>query len=128
MNERRMRLGIGLFVAGALVLLGTLIVLFRSFPRYLRPGNTYTVVFDDAPGVEPGTPVRRSGVRIGEVTKVELDDKSGEVRVEIRVDPKYTIRQNDEPVLGTGIFGSDVTIDFVPRQKEDLAPPPPTRP
>ena len=125
MNERRMRLWIGLFVAGALVLLGTLIVLFRSFPRYLRPGTPYTIVFSDAPGVEPGTPVRRSGVRIGEVTRVELDDKTGEVRVGVRIDSQFTIRTNDEPVLMTGLFGSDVTIDFVPRAKELTPVPPP---
>ena len=66
MNERVMRWGIGLFVLAALALLAALIVMFGSLPNYFKRVNLYTIRFVDAPGVAPGTPVRRSGVRIGE--------------------------------------------------------------
>ena len=42
MNRRWMRIGIGVFVALALVLLGTLIVLFNSLPRLFRVTTVYT--------------------------------------------------------------------------------------
>src|SRR5206468_12880581 len=64
----------------------------HSFPT--RRSSDLTIVFDDAPGVAPGTPVRRSGVRIGEVKSVDLDDETGKVRVAIVVEKRYTLRKD----------------------------------
>lgn len=122
MSDRGMRLGIGLFVLVSLVLLGTLIVMFGSLPTYFKRSNTYTIRFVDAPGVGPGTPVRRSGVRIGEVQDVILDDERGIVRVQVAIDPRFTIRRNEQPTLNIGLLGSDVTIDFVPVAAEEGEP------
>lgn len=122
MNDRGMRVGIGLFVLVALVLLGTLIVLFGSLPNYFKRSNVYTIRFVDAPGVGPGTPVRRSGVRIGEVREVLLDDERGIVRVRVAIDPRFTIRRNEQPTLNIGLLGSDVSIDFVPVPTEEGQP------
>jgi phospholipid/cholesterol/gamma-HCH transport system substrate-binding protein len=119
MSDRGMRWGIGLFVLAALVLLGALIVMFGSLPNYFKRSNYYTIRFVDAPGVGPGTPVRRSGVRIGEVSEVILDDERGIVRVRIAIDPRYTLRRNEQPTLNIGLLGSDVSIDFVPLAAEE---------
>jgi phospholipid/cholesterol/gamma-HCH transport system substrate-binding protein len=122
MTDRGLRWGIGLFVLAALVLLGTLIVMFGSLPAYFKRTNLYTVRFVDAPGVGPGTPVRRSGVRIGEVSDVILDDERGIVRVQVAIDPRYTIRRNEQPTLNVGLLGSDVSIDFIPQPTEEGQP------
>jgi ABC-type transporter Mla subunit MlaD len=122
MNERTMRLQIGLFVLAALALLGTLVVLFGSLPRLFRRSNTFTVRFTDAPGIAPGTPVRRSGVRIGEVREVVLDDERGIVRVKLAIDPRYGPRQNEQATLVTGVLGGDASIDFVPQAEEGGQP------
>ena len=122
MNDRTMRLGIGLFVLTAVVLLGALIVMFGSLPSYFKRSNTYTIRFVDAPGVAPGTPVRRSGVRIGEVQDVILDDERGIVRVRVAIDPRYKLRRNEQPTLNIGLLGSDVTIDFMPTPTEEGQP------
>ncbi len=122
MNDRTMRWGIGLFVLAALVLMGVLIVMFGSLPTFFKRANLYTIRFVDAPGVGPGTPVRRSGVRIGEVSDVLLDDERGIVRVQVAIDPRYTIRRNEQPTLNIGLLGSDVSIDFVPEPTEEGQP------
>jgi phospholipid/cholesterol/gamma-HCH transport system substrate-binding protein len=122
MNDRGMRWAIGLFVLAALLLLGTLIVMFGSLPNYFKRSNHYTIRFVDAPGVAVGTPVRRSGVRIGEVSDVTLDDERGIVRVQIAVDPRFTLRHNEQPTLNVGLLGSDVSIDFVPEPAEEGQP------
>jgi phospholipid/cholesterol/gamma-HCH transport system substrate-binding protein len=122
MNDRTMRWGIGLFVLAALVLLAVLIVMFGSLPTYFKRSNLYTIRFVDAPGVGVGTPVRRSGVRIGEVSNVFLDDERGIVRVEIAIDPRYTLRHNEQPTLNIGLLGSDVSIDFVPEEAQEGQP------
>jgi ABC-type transporter Mla subunit MlaD len=122
MSERGLRLRLGLFVLLALVLLGTMIFLFGSLPTMFQRANLYTVRFTDAPGVASGTPVRRSGVRIGTVRNVTLDDERGIVRVEVAVDPRFTLRHNEQATLVTGLLGTDASIDFMPQAAEEGQP------
>jgi ABC-type transporter Mla subunit MlaD len=117
-----MRIAIGVFVLVALVLLGTLVVLFGSLPDYFKRSEYYTVRFTEAPGVSQGTPVRRSGVRIGEVADVFLDDERGIVRVRVGIDPRYTLHQNEQATLVTGLLGGDASIDFIPLPAEGGQP------
>jgi phospholipid/cholesterol/gamma-HCH transport system substrate-binding protein len=110
-----MRFRLGIFVLAALVLLGFMVILFGSYPAFLfKKPTTYTILFSDAAGVDAGTPVRRSGIHIGEVTKVELDNDTGMVRVTIAIDPRYNIYEDETPVLSHSVLGGDTTIDFVP--------------
>lgn len=118
MNEQALRFRLGIFVLGAFILLGVLIVLFGGLPDYFRKSDEYTIVFDSAPGVSPGTPVRRSGVRIGEVSGVRLDDDTGKVHVTIEIDAKHLLRRQDQATLTQGMLGGDSTIDFVARQPD----------
>ena len=76
MNEQAIRFRLGVFVLGAFLLLGVLIILFGGYPTYFKPANHFTIMFDTAPGISAGTPVRRSGVKIGEVNKVVLEDET----------------------------------------------------
>ncbi len=117
MDPQQQRFRLGLFVLAAVMLLAVLIVMFGRSPRLFTARNTYTIVFADAPGVSVGTPVRRSGVKIGEVTKVELDDTTGEVRVQIAVDSKYTLRTTDQAVINQDLLSRDTTVDFVPQRR-----------
>ena len=116
-NSRRQRFGIGLFVLGALLLLGVLSILFGGFPDLFRKYQSYTVVFEDAPGVAPGTPVRRSGQRIGEVKRVELDSATGQVRVHIAVESRFPLYEDDQAILVNSVLGGDTSIDFVQRSR-----------
>ncbi|MFM7151322.1 MAG: MlaD family protein [Gemmataceae bacterium] len=122
MTERNLRLRLGLFVLVAAFLFGTMIVMFGSLPGFFRPSSTYYVRFTDAPGLAPGAPVRRSGVRIGEVREIQLDEEKGIVRVQLAIRSPYSIRKNEQPTLMTGLLGSDASIDFIPRQIEDGEP------
>jgi ABC-type transporter Mla subunit MlaD len=121
-NGRKLRIRLGLFVLAALVLLAALVVLFGSLPAWFTPSTLYTVRFSDAPGVAPGTPVRRAGVRIGAVRSVALDDERGIVRVQIAIDPRFTVRRNEQATLISGLLGSDASIDFVAQPPEEGRP------
>ncbi len=128
MTDKSMKFRIGLFVVAVIVVFGGLVVLFSGFPSFLTRQTRFTVLLSEAGGVGPGTPVRRSGVKIGEVSSVDLDNDTGLVRVGIVVDNKYTLRQNEEPVLNRGLLG-DTTIDFTPKpangKPPDTSPTPP---
>jgi phospholipid/cholesterol/gamma-HCH transport system substrate-binding protein len=114
MAERRMKLRLGLFVAGSLAALAGLVVMFGGSPTIFTSRSNYTVVFPEAPGIAPGTPVRKSGVRIGEVTAIDLNPETGMVNVRIRVEPKNAPRSGEDAVLTRGLLTGDTAIDFIP--------------
>ncbi len=122
MNDQAVRFRLGIFVLAALILLAVLIMLFGGWGRVFQKYNEYTIIFDNAAGVAAGTPVRRSGVKIGEVQSVELDSKTGEVRVRIKVASEYVVRKNDVATITRNLLG-DTSIDFVPEnQQVNFAP------
>jgi phospholipid/cholesterol/gamma-HCH transport system substrate-binding protein len=119
MNQRWMRIGIGVFVALSLVLLATLIVLFNSIPRWFKVTTVYTVRFtDDVSGLAPGAPVRLSGVKVGAVGDIALDDLTGEVHVHLMLDKPHVVRHNEQVTLVANLLGNDAAIDLV------MVPPP----
>src|SRR5438552_1731343 len=123
-TERGMRIRLGVFALISLVLLGVLVLLFGTYPALFKRHTEYTIVFSEAPGIGPGAPVRRSGVRIGEVKDLSLDDETGQVSVRISVEKPHTLRHSDQPTIVTSLLGGDSTIDFLPRKVEPDQPPP----
>ena len=124
MAERDLRIRLGIFVAFSLAALAGLIIVFGGTPQIFSNRLPYSVFFSEAPGVSVGTPVRKSGVRIGEVTQIDLDPETGEVRVEIRVDPRHPPRPSELATIARGILSGDTTLDFVPRVDEQNDPVP----
>ena len=123
MNEQNLRFRLGLFFLVMLLLLGGLILIFGGFPTLFESTNEYTIVFTNAQGIAPGTPVRRSGVKIGEVRDLTLDNVTGKVRVRIRVRDDFKVRKADRPSVITGLLGSDSAIEFVPPPPNGKLPP-----
>ena len=113
MNEQAIRFRIGIFVLAALILLAVMTTLFGGFPNYFKHADTYTIIFKDAQGIGQGTPVRRSGVRIGEVQAVSLDNDTGTVKVVIQVESGFNLRQGDKPTAVQGLLGGDTSIAFL---------------
>lgn len=128
MNDQAIRFRFGIFVLASLILLAVLTILFGGFPSYFKRIESYTIVFANAQGVAPGTPVRRSGVRIGEVRTVALDNDTGKVHVVIGIDDKYHLRKGDRPTLMQGLLGGDASIAFTPPDDPKLDDPTPVEP
>ncbi len=124
MAERALRLRLGLFMGGSLIALAGLVVLFGGTPRMFSTDARYAILFPEAPGIGPGTPIRKSGVRIGEVTALELDPESGLVRVRIAVNRKYLPRKSEEAHISRGILSGDTAIDFLPKLDAEGKPVP----
>ena len=128
MNDKAIRFRFGVFVLTSLILLAVLTILFGGFPSYFKRTQPYTIIFTNAAGVAPGTPVRRSGVRIGEVRSVTLNNATGKVDVDIDVEEKYFIRKVDRPTIMQSLIGGDAAIAFLPpddKAKDDPTPVPP---
>ncbi len=75
MNERVMQFRIGMFVIVAGLVLTMLIVWFGESPSLFRAQDYVTVHYAEAPGVAEGIPVRKSGIRVGEVASIRFDDR-----------------------------------------------------
>src|SRR5262245_3590968 len=114
MNGDRQKFWLGLFTLATLGMLAILITFFGGFLDLFISQYRYVVKFPQAPGVEPGALVRKSGVRIGEVTSVTLNPGTGEVMLDISVASKYQLRRSDRPILGRGLLLSETVINFVP--------------
>lgn len=116
MNERVMQFRIGIFVIVAGLVLTMLIVWFGESPALLRDHEYVVVHFTEAPGVSEGIPVRKSGIRIGEVAAVEFDQRPGQpdgVLVTLSIERKYRIKQGSTPRISRALIG-DVSIDMLP--------------
>jgi phospholipid/cholesterol/gamma-HCH transport system substrate-binding protein len=114
MNDQAIRFRIGIFMLAGLILLALLVFMFGGFPKYFKKADSFTILFDYAPGIGIGSPVRRSGIKIGEVASVKLDNETGEVRALIHVEPEVSLRKADKPTLVQGFLGGDSAIEFIP--------------
>jgi phospholipid/cholesterol/gamma-HCH transport system substrate-binding protein len=84
---------------------------FFSLQRFWRPNYRVAIKFPEAPGVTDASPVRKSGILIGRVVRVELlDEGSALVTAEIDSDRKLF---NDEVCrINRTLFGDSV-LEFV---------------
>ncbi len=121
MNERVMQFRIGMFVIVAGLVLTMLIVWFGESPALFRSQTYVTVHYSEAPGVSEGIPVRKSGIRIGEVSAIRFDDRPGKpdgVLVTLALDNKYKLRAGSVPRISRALIG-DVAIDMMPSESPE---------
>lgn len=116
MNERVMQFRIGMFVIVAGLVLTMLIIWFGESPSLLR-GHSYLVVhYTEAPGVAEGIPVRKSGIRVGEVSSIAFDERPNQpdgVLVTLSLDRRYRLRAGTVPRITRSLMG-DASIDLLP--------------
>jgi phospholipid/cholesterol/gamma-HCH transport system substrate-binding protein len=116
MNERVMQFRIGMFVIVAGLVLAMMLVWFGESPSLFRDHVFVKVRYVDAPGVSEGIPVRKSGIRIGEVSAIAFDERKGQpdgVIVTLSLERKYRLKAGSIPRLSRSLIG-DVAIDVLP--------------
>jgi phospholipid/cholesterol/gamma-HCH transport system substrate-binding protein len=116
MNERVMQFRIGMFVIVAGLVLTMLIVWFGESPSLFRDHVYVVVRYDEAPGVAEGIPVRKSGIRVGEVSSIAFDTRPNQpdgVLVTLSLEKKYPIKAGSVPRITRSLIG-DAAIDLLP--------------
>jgi phospholipid/cholesterol/gamma-HCH transport system substrate-binding protein len=122
MNERVMQFRIGLFVIVAGLALTSLIIWFGESPSLFRDHAFVKVRYAEAPGVAEGISVRKSGIRIGEVLSIELEDRPGQpdsVIVILSLERKYKIKKDTVARITRSLIG-DVAIDMMPASSSEI--------
>ncbi|NLX53967.1 MAG: MCE family protein [Planctomycetaceae bacterium] len=121
MDERQLRFRVGVVVVAAAIILVILITLLGAWPNPFTPRNTLHIVFPAAPGVTVDTPVRKSGIEIGRVSKLELRERGG-VLVTLKINAKYPLRFNEVCRISTGsLVTGDAVLEFVPSADPTLS-------
>lgn len=114
-----MELRIGIFVTVAMTGLIALAILFGGNVRISAKQRYLTVKFVNAPGVAVGVPVRKNGIRIGSVARVEFDNRPKEdhtepegVLITMGIDEPFKITQDALPMIQRALIG-DTTIEIM---------------
>lgn len=114
MEDRSLKIQIGLFVVAALAVLVFLVFLnsegFRSqYTLYIKPLT--------APGVTKDTPIRKNGILIGRVGSVRSEDDH--VVLMLRINADEAVYTNDVCSIGTDSFLGDSVVEIIPLKAED---------
>lgn len=118
MNERKLQFRVGIVVLATLVIAGLLIFLASDRPGWFF-SDVYQIKirFPEAPGVAPGTPVRKYGKLIGRVETVEIVEDG--VLVTVSIDKDQKLPASDTAEVSSSLIGGDAVIEFVSRPKRE---------
>jgi phospholipid/cholesterol/gamma-HCH transport system substrate-binding protein len=115
-NKQWMQFSIGVVTILSLFALAAIVVWFGELQWAFRPKQTYYVTFTNALGAEPKAPVRRAGMRIGEISQVEYDHKTSLVVATLALDNGNRLFEGDEPRLRVNsLLVGDAYIDVETR-------------
>ncbi len=112
MDERVVQFRVGVTVLAALIITGILSLLFGELPSVLRGSYVVYIKFPAAPGVSQDTPIRKSGIRIGKVTKVQFAPDSA-VLITASIDHGIELSRDEAVRIKSGLLG-DAELEFVP--------------
>jgi len=120
MNERVMQFRVGVMVLATLLISGILILLFDGLPAIGVPKYVVYIRFTEAPGVTDGTPIRKSGIRIGRVRTLQFAEDIPDlaaanedgVVVVAEIEPNRTVRTDEIPQIRSSLLG-DAYIEFI---------------
>jgi phospholipid/cholesterol/gamma-HCH transport system substrate-binding protein len=120
MNERVMQFRVGVMVIAAVVFAAILALMFTGFPSVFHKTYSIRVEFPATPGLAVGAPVRKRGIRIGEVSNIELtaDDR---VLVTLRIGANYEIHHDETCWIKNSLL-ADAWLEFEPTQASDSKP------
>jgi phospholipid/cholesterol/gamma-HCH transport system substrate-binding protein len=113
MDERLLRVRVGLFVVLAMVVLGILI--FVNSEGF-QPKYALAIKPETAPGVTVNTPIRKNGILIGRVKRVGVRDNY--VEIEMGINRDVHVFQNEMVSIGTDSILGDAVIEIVPVNEE----------
>ncbi len=104
MKEHTRNVLVGLTVLVALVMLGTMIVLFAGLPEMFRRGRVLRMQFDETGDMQTGDWVHLAGVRVGKITDIAFADRDPRRGVEMvaRIDEGVRIPADVQPRIYTG--------------------------
>ncbi len=122
-NNRKQEFWVGVFVLIGLALIAGMILQFGKFDRFFRPKKRIELVFDTVGGLVRKGNVLFAGVKVGQVTDIQLKTTGDrKVHVLIEIDKEIELRKDYTFAIRTsGMLGDQhIAIDPKPDSKADL--------
>lgn len=108
MNNRKIEIGVGLFVALGMVAL-FLLAMQVSNLAVMQRGESYVIsaAFENIGGLKVRSPVTVSGVRVGRVDAIDYDTRAYQAVVSLRIDSHYDSFPEDTTasIFTAGLLG-----------------------
>jgi phospholipid/cholesterol/gamma-HCH transport system substrate-binding protein len=121
MDERVMQFRVGVTVLGALLAAAILLVTFGQMPVLIGAHYSVRVAFNNAYGVTKGTSVKKNGIRIGSVGRVDLAHEDREVMMTLEIEADKDIYQDERFSIERDLMGNKAIIVEQLPQAEALA-------
>ncbi len=128
MSDRALEFRIGIFIIFASIGLIGLGIMFSGGLQLGAKQSYITVKFVNAPGVAVGVPVRKNGIRIGAVTKVEFDERTDRpknepegVLITLGIEEPFKLTQESIPMIQRALIG-DTLIEIMTGSKKNPEP------
>lgn len=127
MTERSRNISVGLTAMAGIVSTIGLMMLFGYVPLLAEKGYPVTIELPNASGLNPEGRVRLSGIDIGRISRVKLDDETGLVHVICNIKEETRIPKAVYVRVFAPMFGGTAALDFdisklTPEQRRDALP------
>ena len=113
---------VGLFVLGSLVAVAYLSASLGGLSYQGEGGFEVVAVFDDVGGLSQRSPVKISGVKVGQVKQIRLDDDL-RARVALDLDPALELPVDSSAAIRTSGLLGDQFVSLEPGAEDDLLQP-----
>ena len=121
-TERQLQFRVGLLVLVSLGIGGWLVVQFGDLKQLLHKRYVLAIHFDSGSGLYPTAPVTLTGLTVGTVRAVQLDEKRGGVVATIEVREEIRIPVDSKAIIIRSILGETV-VEITPGRERDLLKP-----
>jgi len=110
---------VGLFVLGGLLAVGYLSANIGGLSYTGDGGFELVAVFDDVGGLSQRSPVKISGVKVGQVAGIELDEDL-RARVALDLDPRIEMPIDSSAAIRTAGLLGDQFVSLEPGAEDEL--------
>jgi len=121
-TERQLQFRVGLLVIVSTAVCVGLVVRFGDTENYWRARYPLTIHLENSGGLYPSAPVTLSGLTIGSVQKIELNQSHGGVDVQIAVQESILLPTDSRPVVARSLMG-EAAVEFIRGCSEDSLKP-----
>ena len=113
MDERKQEFQVGVMAIVAIAAAIVMIFKFGELGNRWKSGTSISIVMPDATGVYPETPVRMSGIRIGQVQSLKLVAEGRGVMAQVLIDSEFSFRNDSVARISRSLLG-DGSIEIIP--------------
>lgn len=114
-----MRFRVGVVALATIIVTVTLVFLIGGAPSLLNATYPLYVKLAQAPGVGEDTPIRKFGIRIGKVSKVEIAKNDASAIVTVEIEEQYKLRSDETFRVNNGVLG-DAWLEVIDIDPDNL--------